>query len=150
MIRAYIDTNFAVAFFVATHPHHARALSHPTNTNTGQRYGIHACRHTIGESYATLSNPRYGYGLSLGEIRKLCNALIPNLIDTHDPTADDYERALDLALELHLTSGAIYDALHLACAERLGCTELWTFNEKHFRRFAPLTDVAIVVPAAEP
>jgi predicted nucleic acid-binding protein len=38
---------------------------------------------------------------------------------------------------LGLRSGAIYDALHVRCAERAGCDRILTYNTAHFARFTP-------------
>jgi len=44
-----------------------------------------------------------------------------------------------------MTSGIIYDALHLETAESSGCTELLTYNLKDFRRLEP-QNILIVSP----
>ena len=44
-----------------------------------------------------------------------------------------------------MTSGIIYDALHLEMAESSGCTELLTYNLKDFRRLDP-QKIRIVSP----
>jgi predicted nucleic acid-binding protein len=52
-----------------------------------------------------------------------------------------------LALTVHqgLSSGAIYDALHLVGARAAGCDELLTFNLRHFHALAP-GDPMVVQP----
>ena len=44
----------------------------------------------------------------------------------------NHEAALNA---LGLTSGAIYDALHMDCARRLAADQILTYNVSHFDRF---------------
>ena len=57
----------------------------------------------------------------------------------------DYQDAMDLAVSRNLTSGAIYDALHLTGARSAGCDVLYTLNLRHFRALAP-GDPIVVTP----
>ena len=48
-----------------------------------------------------------------------------------------YERAIDRVAVRGFSSGSIYDALHLECAEGAGCRRLHTYNLGHFQRLDP-------------
>ena len=52
-------------------------------------------------------------------------------------SAVDYSNALKLVAGENLTSGIIYDALHLVGARRHGCDHLLTLNLKHFQAIDP-------------
>lgn len=47
--------------------------------------------------------------------------------------------------DLGLRSGAVYDALHVRCAESLPVQELRTCNGKDFRRMPPADPTDLVV-----
>lgn len=49
----------------------------------------------------------------------------------------DYATALDRMVEHDLSSGAIYDALHVVASEKTEAKELVTFNGSDFRRMPP-------------
>jgi hypothetical protein len=48
-----------------------------------------------------------------------------------------YERAVDRVAARGMASGAVYDALHVECAEAAGCQRLYTYNLSHFERLGP-------------
>ena len=60
-------------------------------------------------------------------------------------TAKHYSDALSLTVEQGLGSGAVYDALHLIGARAANCSQLLTFNLRHFRALAP-GDPLVCVP----
>ena len=47
--------------------------------------------------------------------------------------------------DLGLESGAVYDALHVACAEKASAEELRTFNGRDFRPMPPEGPTELVV-----
>jgi predicted nucleic acid-binding protein len=49
--------------------------------------------------------------------------------------------------QLGLSSGAVYDALHFAAAEKVEAIELVTFNGTDFRRMPPQEPTQLVVLA---
>ena len=56
-----------------------------------------------------------------------------------------YLSAIRRVSNMGMTSGIIYDALHLQSAESCGCKELLTYNLKDFRRLEP-QNILIVSP----
>ena len=52
-----------------------------------------------------------------------------------DLSVDDYRNVLRRVANLGLTSGVIYDALHMDCARRLAAERILTYNVSHFDRF---------------
>jgi len=76
--------------------------------------------------------------------RLLSRSILPHFtVISLEPA--DYEQALTLAVDRQVTSGAVYDALHLIGARKMGCEKLLTLNLKHFRMLAP-GDGLIVEP----
>lgn len=49
-----------------------------------------------------------------------------------DLTRDDYLKALELVASRGLSSGIIYDALHVTAALKAGCSRIYTYNIDHF------------------
>jgi predicted nucleic acid-binding protein len=49
----------------------------------------------------------------------------------------EYLNALQRAADRGLESGAVYDVLHVLCAEKASADELRTFNGRDFRRMPP-------------
>ncbi len=60
-------------------------------------------------------------------------------------TSRDYQNAFELTTEVNLSSGAIYDALHLVGARKSGCATLYTLNLRHFQLLAQ-DDTIIAAP----
>lgn len=144
-MKVYIDTNYAIGLTLQTHDHHGRALTWLKGYKS-RALTFHAGLHLLAEAYSTLTNGQY-YPFTPAVLRSRLLTNIESMIDLTPQVGADYTRAFALADALDLRSGGIYDALHLACAERLGAEELWTFNERHFMRFHALTAVRIVVPS---
>lgn len=58
---------------------------------------------------------------------------------------EDYREALGTVAALGLRSGVVYDALHLACAEKAGYETMVTFNARDFERLEPKR-IKVIVP----
>lgn len=58
---------------------------------------------------------------------------------------EDYFAALKRIVDIELRSGAIYDALHVTCAEKTAVEELRTFNGQDFQRMPPADPTRLVV-----
>ena len=58
-------------------------------------------------------------------------------LDVVPLSAADYKVGLTRVTTLGMRSGAIYDALHVRCAERAGCDRIITYNVTDFERLAP-------------
>jgi len=54
-------------------------------------------------------------------------------------SVDDYKAVLKSCSAAGLIGGAVYDALHLHVAEKVGCERVYTFNLKDFRALASPT-----------
>jgi predicted nucleic acid-binding protein len=58
-------------------------------------------------------------------------------LDVVPLSAADYKVVLTRVTTLGMRSGAIYDALHVRCAERAGCDRIITYNVTDFERLVP-------------
>ena len=57
----------------------------------------------------------------------------------------DYEAVIDRMTQLGLSSGAVYDALHVRAAEKVPVDRLYTFNGRDFRRMPPAPPTELIV-----
>ncbi len=57
----------------------------------------------------------------------------------------EYMHALENVSAKGLTSGIIYDALHLEAAKKSSCSRIYTYNLNHFEVIAP-NDLTISSP----
>ena len=137
-----------VAGVLASHPHHA--LNARLLTAAASAPGSCRCTtHAIAEAYRVLVSlplvPRCTPDQALALIRE---SLIPRLSPVA-LTAKDYDRALAVVSGSGLGGGAIYDALHLMAADRLGAAYFVTANQKHFACLAKVarTRVEIIDPS---
>ena len=53
------------------------------------------------------------------------------------PTAEDYAHALRRVADLGLSGGAVYDAVHVCCAERVSIDRILTYNVEDVERCRP-------------
>ena len=141
----YFDTSVLVALVTAEHPHRGRVVAELRASGVDQA-SVHAGFHVLAEAYSTLTHPALPYALSSGEAaHTVAKALRQTFREV--PMAEAvYKDALAFAGQYGFVTGNIYDVLHLKAAESVGADQLWTLNAKHFLRFAPHTDVEIVVP----
>lgn len=132
---ALLDTTVLVAGLIDAHPQHSdgqRYLRDAIKAPDRYRCTTHAIAETFRVLVALPLAPRLD---ATGARMAIRVSLIPHLAPVA-LTAKDYDRALDVVCASELGAGAIYDALHLMAADRLGASYLITANLKHFRRLA--------------
>jgi hypothetical protein len=56
-------------------------------------------------------------------------------------SAEDYQKALDLAVEMGVSGGSMYDALHSQAGRKRGVEAVATYNFAHFVRFWPVAQL---------
>ena len=142
-MKIYFDTSVLVAAFVEQLPHHEAALAclalacrdHDAVTST----------HTLAETYATLTALPLPRRIQSGEARLIVTESMQKKLNILPLAARVYERAMARVADRGLTSGVIYDALHLQCAEAAGCRRLHTYNLRDFQRLDP-QNIALLAP----
>jgi predicted nucleic acid-binding protein len=81
-----------------------------------------------------------------GQARRLIEENIADIADDIvGLDGNEYLTVLQRMTDLGLESGAVYDALHVRCAEKASADELRTFNGRDFRRMPPMGDTTLVV-----
>lgn len=147
-MRVAFDTNVLVAGTLTVHPGHAEAAAWLTAARTRRIDGF-ACRHATAEFWATVTALPLTPRVTPATAQRLLGGL-GEVLSWEDPIGDDYETAVRWCRQDGVQSGGIYDALHLAVANRCGAALLVTPNLRHFLRFQGRVTPVITSTSAEP
>jgi predicted nucleic acid-binding protein len=79
------------------------------------------------------------------EARQLVEESVAGQLTVRPLSETDYLEAIELVARHGLSSGAVYDALHVVAALRLQCERIITYNVRHFQMFAP-DHITVVTP----
>ncbi len=142
------DTSVLVAATLRDHPRHHRAMPWIEAAHTSTIRGA-VTRHGLLELYAVLTRLPRSAALdpaqALRVVKRLTNVLKPL------PMVDSaYAAALEICANRGGSSGAVFDALHLATAGAAGADAVLTFNTRDFTRLAGPTDPSILLPPDPP
>lgn len=138
-MKAFFDTSALVTAIVDQLPNHAaalacyRRLAHPRRGGTKAVCSTHA----LAECYATLTALPLPRRIQPAEAIRLIEENFLVHLAVVPLSAADYKAVLSRVTTLGVRSGAIYDALHVRCAERAGCDRIITYNVTDFERLAP-------------
>lgn len=147
-MKVGIDTSVFVAAIVASHRHHARARCWLHAVERGHLEGL-ASWHAMSETWSVLTRlpvtPRITPLAAWGAIRRL-RSMLTLLV----PTERIYRTALVRCTARALTSGVVFDAIHLVTAEECGADAMLTFNDADFARLVDTSSPRIVVPPDPP
>jgi predicted nucleic acid-binding protein len=135
-MNACFDTSVLVAALLQQHPHHAIAFPRLRAVHEGSCKG-HLTTHGLAELFATLTALPLKPRLQPADAQRIIEQAILSHFSVISLTKQDYQDAIKLTVANNLSSGAIYDALHLIGARRANCSLLYTLNLRHFRALAP-------------
>ncbi len=135
-MKVFFDTSVLVSAMVEQLPRHAATHAAFVQHTTGQHTAC-CSTHALAETYATLTALPLSRRISPDAARRLIEANIIPRLTILPLDAADYAHALQHVSALGLSSGIIYDALHLRAAETAGCERLFTYNTAHFTRLQP-------------
>ncbi len=144
MKKACFDTSALVAALLQQHPHHARAFPRLLAVHQGKLDGV-MTTHGLAELFATLTALPLKPRLPPADVHRMLQQSLLAHFRIVSLTAKHYAEALSMTVQRGLSSGAIYDALHLVGARAADCDGLLTFNARHFRILAP-GDSLVVEP----
>jgi predicted nucleic acid-binding protein len=138
-MKVLFDTSALVTAVVDQLPNHTTALACYRRFASPRRTGSKAIcsTHTLAECYATLTALPLSRRIQPGEAARLIEENFLEHLHAVALTSADYKAALSRVATLGLRSGAVYDALHVRCAERSGCDRIITYNTADFSRLAP-------------
>jgi len=135
-MKILYDTSVLVAVAIADHPRH-EVCNRFFNEGRSGHHDILVCSHSIAELYSSLTRMPVKPMISPGSARQIIkkNCLEgTRIVELHE---DDYSKALDLALDLNLSGGMIYDVLLFVAARQAKADRIATLNVRHFSRICP-------------
>ena len=136
-MKALLDTSVLVAAFLADHTDHAASLDVFLRFKKDQ---VCCAAHTLAELYSTVTRLPGKHRIS-GENAMLFLAQTRERLTLVTLTGAEYYSAIEQASASGVTGGAIYDALLAGCALKAKAEILYTWNVRHFQRFATLRRV---------
>lgn len=136
-MKALFDTSVLVAAFLADHPDHAASLRVFLRFKKDE---VCCAAHTLAELYSTVTRLPGKHRIS-GENAMLFLAQTRERLTLVTLTGAEYYNVIEQASARGITGGAIYDALLAGCALKARAEILYTWNVRHFQRFANLRRV---------
>lgn len=134
--KVCFDTSMLVAALLQQHPHHGIAFPHFRAVREGQTLG-HLTTYGLAELFATLTALPLKPRVLPADAKRLFDDSVLKHFALIPLGPAEYQEALHLTVTQNLSSGAIYDALHLVGARTAACETLYTLNLRHFRALAP-------------
>ncbi len=135
-MNACFDTSTLVAALLQQHPHHAVAFPRLKAVHDRTIQG-HLTTHGLAELFATLTALPLKPRLLPNDVQRLIQNSVLDHFTLIPLGPREYQDAMVLTVTKNLSSGAIYDALHLVGARAAGCDALFTLNLRHFQVLAP-------------
>jgi len=147
-VRIAFDPSVLVAALVEPHPLHARAICWIEAAASGKAKA-ECSWHAIAEIWTLLTRlpmePPISPPLAAVAIERLTRHVEP--VEVSD---DVYRAAIRRCAERGLRAGALYDAIHLVCAEASGVDALVTFDAADFEWLVVEPRPVIIVPPDPP
>ena len=135
-MRVFFDASVLVPAVADQLANHEAALDAFLN-HTAPPHRAFCSTHALAECYATLTAVPLPRRIQPNEARLLIEESILGRLTAVALTADDYSAALRRVADAGLASGAVYDALHVCCAERMSADCILTYNLGNFERCRP-------------
>lgn len=144
-MRVLLDTSVLVPALVPALSQHEKAAPHLEAVHRGETTLVIG-GHALAECYSSLTALPVSPAITPGQARRLIEENIAepadDIVGLRGP---EYLGVLQRMTDLGLESGAVYDALHVLCAETASADELRTFNGTDFRRMPPEGSTDLVV-----
>ncbi len=142
-MRVLFDTSVLVPAVVDQLANHEAAFHALLTCTDGAQEG-YCSTHALAECFATLTALPLPRRILPVEAARLVEESILQRLTAVPLGMDDYADALRRVSLYGLASGAVYDALHVCCAERIASQRILTYNLRDFERLRP---AGIVVTA---
>ena len=144
-MRVLLDTSVLVPALASALPQHEKAAPHLESALRGETSLI-ISSHALAECYSSLTALPVSPAVTPGQARRLIEENVAEAAEEIVSLGDaEYLTVLQRMADLGLESGAVYDAVHVRCAEKASADELRTFNGKDFRRMPPEGTTELVV-----
>lgn len=135
-MKVYFDTSILIAAFVQGHSQFGPALQCLEET-VSQGHQGYVGAHGLAEFYAVLTRTPFQPRITSAMAGRLLEENILPIMEVIALTAAEYQEVIRNCIAGQHTGGQTYDAIHLQCALKVGCDQLYTLNGKHFRVLAP-------------
>lgn len=134
----FLDTSVLVPIAQVSHIHH-RPSRDLWNFLTQKEAAVSV--HTVAETYSALTAMPPALRLAPLEVVAVIETFLKRLT-LITLSSEEYLETVRNTAKLGHSGGMVYDALHLACARKIGAEQIYTWNLKHFRSLAPdLADI---------
>lgn len=144
-MRVLLDTSVLVPALVPALPQHEKAAPHLESVHRGET-SLFLSTHALAECYSSLTALPVSPAVTPGQARRLIEENVTEVTEEIiGLEATEYLTVLQRMTDLGLESGAVYDALHVRCAEIASVDQLRTFNGADFRRMPPEGTTELVV-----
>lgn len=147
-MRIAIDTSVLVAALLEGHAHHARARIWLKAIVRGQHERLMTW-HAVAETWSVLTRLPPPLKVSGEEARQALEKL-RTIIEHIELDSEIYEQALIRCCAAKVSSGAVFDAIHIVAAERARADLLLTFNLDDFTRLVEEKSPRIIAPPDPP
>lgn len=138
----FLDTSVLIATAQVSHERHTPSLE---LWKQCARHLAAVSTHTMAEVYNTLTamppTLRLAPRNAVLAVETFLKRLTPVAL-----SPEEYMETLQRTANLGHSGGMIYDALHLACARKIGADQIYTWNVRHFHTVAPDLADRIVTP----
>lgn len=140
-MKVYLDTNILAAASSREHRHHAQSLDLLKAVKEGAMEA-YISTHGLAEFYSVLTRTPSTPRVHPAEAGRFLDDNVLPYFHVVALSAADYKAVLRSCANAGVIGGAVFDALHLHCAEKAGCDRIYTFNVRDFRLLGPtsLTD----------
>ena len=135
-MRVFFDASVLVPAVVDRFANHEAAFDALLNHTAGPHRGF-CSTHALADCYATMTAMPLPRRILPNEARQLIEESILGRVTAVALTAEDYAHALRRVADGGLQSGAVYDAVHVCCAERVAIDRILTYNVGDFERCRP-------------
>lgn len=144
-MRILLDTSVLVPALTSALPQHEKAAPHLQAAHRGDITLI-VSSHALAECYSALTAVPVSPSVTAGQARRLIEENVASVAEEIVGLGGTgYLDVLQRMADLGLGSGAVYDAVHVRCAEKASADELRTFNGRDFRRMPPEGETELVV-----
>ena len=135
-MRVLFDTSVLVPAFVDQLSNHTAAFA-TFASYTSAEHESFCSTHALAEIYSVLTALPLPKRISSVEAHLIIEENILKRISVVELNTQDYAKALKAVSHKGLTSGIIYDALHLEAAKKTGCSRIYSYNIGHFQALSP-------------
>lgn len=112
---------------------------------TQEPHSARCSTHSLAECYSVLTALPLKRRITSAEAERIVTESIGKQLHVQALSAADYLAAIAMVADRGLTSGAVYDALHVVAATRSKSRRILTYNVRHFRALAP-SDTIVSTP----